>query len=43
MPLLAFDGKRPAFLIADFLVTRNAGRREIHEVKGYVNGKDPVT
>jgi Protein of unknown function (DUF1064) len=42
-PVRPFLGKRDAVYIADFLVELNDGRHEIHEVKGYVNSKDPVT
>lgn len=41
--LVALDGARQACYVADFLVIRNDGSPEVHEVKGFDNGKDPVT
>lgn len=41
--MVPFLGKRDVVHVADFLVTRNDGTRELHEVKVYIDGKDPVT
>jgi hypothetical protein len=38
-----YMGVRDSVCIVDFLVTLKDGKRELHEVKGYVNPKDPVS